>query len=183
MITISTDKPIITQGDEIKITVYVKEQDGEPKDLSKACREFSGDTSTGSFISGERVRQAVTGYLGYFIEEVEGSIYLRDISGTPSATEDLTGLTSLASYTPTAQTVPFATQVFLDAYSDFAQELIIETEELTAVNASRGIFETSLMDTSEWPLGLYILRALIVQPMGAEAQSENSRQDHLVVKS
>lgn len=183
MITITTDKSLITRGDEIKIRVFVKEQDGAPKDLSKACRKFSGGEAVGSFIAGERVRQAVTGYQGYYIEsDEEGSIYLQDISGEADSENELSGRESFATYTPVSH-IATQSSVHFDAYSDFANELIIEHEELIPVNALLGIFETSLQDTTEWPLGLYILRATIAQPLGAEIQTENSREDHLVVRS
>jgi len=183
MITITTDKSLITQGDVIKIQVQVKNQDGEPVDLSKSCRKFTGGTAVGSFIAGERVRQAVTGYQGYYIaDDEEGSIYLRDISGEADSENELSGRESLAEYVPAGQ-VATQSSVHFNAYSELTGELIIANEELIPVNAGLGIFETSLQETAEWPLGLYILRATIAQPMGAETQSENSREDHLVVRS
>lgn len=65
---------------------------------------FTGGTTTvASFIPGEIVSQAVSGYDGYFMEDDAGAIYCQDVPGTaaPNATGQLSGDTSGALNTPT----------------------------------------------------------------------------------
>lgn len=67
-------------------------------------RFTGGTTITATFIVGEIVSQAVSGYDGYFLEDDGGSIYCQDVPGTaaPNATGALSGDTSGANNTPTA---------------------------------------------------------------------------------
>lgn len=263
MISIATDKPVITLGDKIKISVYVKDQDGAPLDLSNVIRHYTGGVVVGTFFPGERVYQAETDYYGYFVAageetviidtqdvpsdqddslvftddtqdfedaevasgeyleliDAEGdvvdqlriqtvdihaltlysktpdtdmtgwtyrvvngdNIYLIDISGESAVGEELVGIDSGAGYTPDAQTTA-QSDVTLLGFSDIAQEMVID-EYLTAVDAERGHFTTSVLETDAWPLGLYALRAIINQPTGADVLTENSRSDHLIVRS
>ncbi|MFA5375990.1 MAG: hypothetical protein WC455_09625 [Dehalococcoidia bacterium] len=182
MISIATDKPVITLGDKIKISVYVKDQDGAPLDLSNVIRHYTGGVVVGTFIPGERVYQAETDYYGYFVEAgADSDIYLIDISGESEVGEELLGMDSGASYTPDAQTTA-QSDVTLLGFSDTAQEMVID-EDLTSVDAERGHFTTPVLETDAWPLGLYTLRAIINQPIGADVLTENSRSDHLIVRS
>jgi hypothetical protein len=67
-------------------------------------RRFTGGTTTGTFIIGEQVSQAVSGYDGYVLEDDGGTIYVQDAPGTaaPDGTNQLSGDTSGALNTPTA---------------------------------------------------------------------------------
>lgn len=65
---------------------------------------FTGGTTTvATYILGEIVDQAVSGYQGYVMEDDAGDIYCQDVPGTsaPNATGQLTGATSGALNTPT----------------------------------------------------------------------------------
>lgn len=67
-------------------------------------RRFTGGSTTvASFIVGEQISQAVSGYDGYVLEDDGGTIYVQDAPGTaaPDATNQLSGDTSGALNTPT----------------------------------------------------------------------------------
>lgn len=67
-------------------------------------RRFTGGTTgVGDFIIGEQVNQAVSGWQGYVLEDDDGTIYCQDKTGTANGTNELTGQTSGATNTPTAQ--------------------------------------------------------------------------------
>lgn len=66
-------------------------------------RKFSGGTTGGGpFVVGETVNQASSGWVGKFAAEVSAELFLENTSGTPDATGQLVGVTSGATYTPTA---------------------------------------------------------------------------------
>jgi len=67
-------------------------------------RKFEGGTVTGTFIVGETVNQAVSGWAGKFVGVVSNVVYCENTSGTPNGTNQLTGATSGATYTPTSTT-------------------------------------------------------------------------------
>lgn len=71
-------------------------------------RRFTGGTTSGTFIIGEQVTQAVTGATGFVLEDDGGTLYIQDNSGTFDGTNQLTGDTSGATNTPTA-TAAFTT--------------------------------------------------------------------------
>ncbi len=69
-------------------------------------RRFTGGTTTGEYVLGELVTQAVSGATGYFMEDDGGIIYLEEASGTFTGTNTLNGAggaantpTGMASYT------------------------------------------------------------------------------------
>jgi hypothetical protein len=67
-------------------------------------RRFTGGSTTvATFIVGEQVSQAVSGYDGFVLEDDAGTIYVQDVPGTaaPDATNQLSGDTSGALNTPT----------------------------------------------------------------------------------
>jgi len=66
-------------------------------------RFTGGSTTVASYIIGEVVNQAGSSYQGYIMEDDNGDIYCQDAPGTsaPSATGELTGVTSGALNTPT----------------------------------------------------------------------------------
>jgi hypothetical protein len=63
-------------------------------------RRFTGGTTTGTFVLGEVVTQAVSGATGYFMEDDAGTIYLEETSGTFTGTDTLNGAGGAAN-TPT----------------------------------------------------------------------------------
>lgn len=63
-------------------------------------RKFTGGTSGGTWIVGETVTQAVSGWTGKFVAVVNNVLYAENTSGTPDNTNQLTGATG--TYTPTA---------------------------------------------------------------------------------
>ena len=63
-------------------------------------RKFTGGTSGGTWIVGETVTQAVSGWTGKFAAVVSNVLYAENTTGTPDATNQLTGATG--TYTPTA---------------------------------------------------------------------------------
>jgi len=65
-------------------------------------RRFTGGTTSGTFVIGETVTQAVSGATGYVLEDDSGTIYVQDASGTFTGTNLLTGGVSSATNTPTA---------------------------------------------------------------------------------
>jgi len=65
-------------------------------------RKFEGGTVTGTFIVGEVVNQAVSAWAGKFAGVVSNVLYMENTSGTPTGTNQLTGVTSGATYTPTS---------------------------------------------------------------------------------
>jgi hypothetical protein len=73
-------------------------------------RFTGGVTTVASFIIGEQVSQAVSGYDGYVMEDDNGDIYCQDAPGTaaPDGTNQLSGDTSGALNTPTG-TADFTT--------------------------------------------------------------------------
>lgn len=71
-------------------------------------RRFTGGTTTGTFVIGETVSQAVTSATGYVMEDDAGTIYIEEQSGTFDATHQLTGAVSGATNTPTG-TAAFTT--------------------------------------------------------------------------
>lgn len=71
-------------------------------------RRFTGGTTTGTYVLGELITQAVSGATGYFMEDDSGTIYIEEASGTFNATGQLTGGTSGATNTPTG-TAAFST--------------------------------------------------------------------------
>ena len=70
-------------------------------------RRFTGGSTTGTFIHGEQVTDSGD-FVGYVMEDDGGTIYVEQFSGTPSATNQLTGTTSGATNTPTG-TAAFST--------------------------------------------------------------------------
>ena len=66
-------------------------------------RKFSGGTTAGGpFLVGETITQAVSGATFLFVGELANELYVEDVSGTPNGTNQLTGGTSAATYTPTS---------------------------------------------------------------------------------
>ena len=65
-------------------------------------RKFEGGTVTGTFQVGETVNQAVSAWAGKFIGVISNVLYMENTSGTPNGTNQLTGATSAATYTPTS---------------------------------------------------------------------------------
>ena len=63
-------------------------------------RKFTGGTSGGTWIVGETVTQAVSGWTGKFAALVSNVVYCENTSGTPNNTNQITGATG--TYTPTA---------------------------------------------------------------------------------
>ncbi len=63
-------------------------------------RKFTGGTSGGTWIVGETVTQAVSGWTGKFVAVVSDVLYTENTTGTPNGTNQLTGATG--TYTPTA---------------------------------------------------------------------------------
>jgi len=63
-------------------------------------RKFEGGTSGGTWVVGETVTQAVSGWTGKFIAVVSNVLYAENTSGTPNGTNQLTGATG--TYTPTS---------------------------------------------------------------------------------
>ena len=63
-------------------------------------RKFEGGTSGGTWIVGETVTQAVSGWTGKFVAVVSNVLYAENTSGTPNGTNQLTGATG--TYTPTS---------------------------------------------------------------------------------
>lgn len=65
-------------------------------------RKFEGGTPSIPFVVGETLTQAVSGWTGRFVATVANVLFVENTANTPNGTDQITGSTSGATYTPTS---------------------------------------------------------------------------------